>query len=81
MILPEKNTYQFSFQLNSEESISLMMNQPITFLFSGKCLLHRQNRNEEQNDKGNSFYNFATYTNKKYLTMLKNHGTEIKINK
>ena len=70
-LMSKEQNYQFLFKFNSLECISLEMKQPITFMFSGKCLLHRQATNKESNDDCNSFYNFATYTNKKIFSHVK----------
>ena len=67
----EGKDYHFLFKLNSEQSISLNMNKPLTFMFSGKCLTHKQSTFEDGNDIDNTFYNFATYTNKKIFNHVK----------
>ena len=55
----------FHFKLNDEEVVFLEMNNPITFMFSGKSLQHQQLCNAKVRDINDLFINFATYTNQK----------------
>ena len=63
--------YHFIFKLSLEQSISLNMNKPLTFMFSGKCLTHQQSNFEDGNDIDNTLYNFASYTNKNIFNDVK----------
>ena len=69
--MSKDKVYSFLFQFNSHQTISFDMKQSISFMFSGKYLLHRQQINEEANDDGKILFNFGTYTNKKIFTHVK----------
>ena len=64
-----QSQYSFIFQINDAESISLLMNYGVHFLFSGMFLVHRQkceNKNEME-----LFFNFGSYGNNKLFTHLR----------
>ena len=71
--LEKKPSYHFNFlfQFNSLDGIYFEMDQPITFMFSGKLLMHRQFCNSKVIKKDKLFFNFATYTNKKIFNHVK----------
>ena len=55
--------YDFLFILTEKQSISIHLTPGVTFMFSGLFLKHRQNKsNESSND---TFFNFASYGNKR----------------
>ena len=81
ILFDKKTKYEFHFQFNAEESIYLDMNNPISFMFSGKCLLHQQMCNNTHENAHSSFINFATYTNKKLFNHVKKSFGRVKNNK
>ena len=61
----KRSPTNFHFKLNDEEVVFLEMNNPITFMFSGKSLQHQQLCNAKVSDTNDIFINFAIYTNQK----------------
>ena len=70
--MKNKREYRFMFQLNNQECFAVRMNQPITFMFSGKFLLHKQSCSLHH-PKGSDdlFINFGTYANKKLFNHIR----------
>ena len=51
-----KREYKCTFALNNEYSIAIRMNQPITFMFSGKFLTHNQSCNKSNSIDKDDFF-------------------------
>ena len=68
----KKREYKFMFALNDAHSIAIRMNEPLTFMFSGKCLLHNQSCNRTDHiGTDDCFFNFGTYGNKKLFNRIR----------
>ena len=67
-----KRKYKFMFKLNDKETVAIPMNQELTFMFSGKFLLHKQSCNiHDQLGRDDYFFNFGTYANKKLFNHIR----------
>ena len=67
-----KRRYKFMFKLNDKETVAIPMNQELTFMFSGKFLLHKQSCNIHDSLRGDDyFFNFGTYANKKLFNHIR----------
>lgn len=68
----KKREYKFSFAFNDAHSIAIRMNEPLTFMFSGKFLMHNQSCNrKEEVGADDFFFNFGTYGNKKLFNHIR----------
>ena len=68
----KKRSYKFMFKLNGQETIAVPMNQPITFMFSGKFMVHKQSCNiHHPLAEDDYFFNFGTYANKKLFNHIR----------
>ena len=64
--------YTFIFKLKEEGgSVGIKLEPGVTFIFSGKLLTHRQMRNNETAPESHTFFNIASYGNKRLLCHLK----------
>ena len=61
----ETMRYDFLFDLTPKQVINIPLNAGVTFMFSGLFLKHRQNKSEEVSTKDNTFFNIASYGNKR----------------
>ena len=57
--------YHFLFKLQGKYTLSVPLNEGTTVLFSGKMLTHRQSSNVFETTYDDTFFNFASYGNKK----------------
>ena len=73
----KKRFYNFLLKINESESIYFEMNHPISFIWSGKLLVHRQFCNVTDLEKGDYFYNLSTYTNQRIFNHVKNSFARI----
>ena len=64
--------YTFLFKLKEKSgSVGIKMDPGVTFLFSGKYLTHRQFRNVNVSSNNATFFNVASYGNKRLFSHLK----------
>ena len=61
----EKKVYRFIFQLKKHLNISFKLKYGVSFMFSGKCLTHRQQCSHPIQEKNDLFFNIAAYGNKR----------------
>ena len=64
----EVKRYPFLFKINADEMIKPNMNTDLSFIFSGKNLLHRQSCSTMDNNHDKTFINISSYDNKKLFT-------------
>ena len=64
-----QSKYSFVFKINDNDSICLLMNYGVHFLFSGLFLVHRQ-KCEMKKDR-ELFFNFGSYGNNELFTHLR----------
>ena len=68
----KKREYKFMFAFNDANSIAIRMNEPLTFMFSGKFLVHNQSCNRKDHiGTDDYFFNFGTYGNKKLFNHIR----------
>ena len=60
-----QKVYRFIFQLQKHMNISFKLKYGISFMFSGKCLIHRQQCTHTTHKKDDAFFNIAAYGNKR----------------
>ena len=63
--------YYFLIELKKGHTIGVKMDENVTFLFSGKYLMHRQSRNDNYKDAESVFFNFASYGNERLHNHIK----------
>ena len=63
--------YNFIFELRKGETIGIKLDPGVTFVFSGRYLMHRQMLNKNFKGQSNIFFNFASYGNKRLYNHLK----------
>ena len=76
--MKKKRHYNFMYKLNGNECITLPMNDAMSFIFSGKFLIHRQFCNGDCLEKNDYFFNFQTYCNQKLFNHVKKSTNRIK---
>ena len=79
--MQSKRYYNFLLQVNDSKSIFFQINEPISYLWSGKFLVHRQFCNAANFNGMDNFFNLQTYTNKKIFNHVKKSFQRVKINK
>ena len=67
--LPDK--YQFLFALKKGETIGITLRRGVSFLFSGKLLSHRQNKDTTTSNDNDTFINIASYGNERLYNSIK----------
>ena len=63
--------YNFLFNLTSKQSINIALKPGISFIFSGLFLSHRQNKSKGHNTEEETFFNMASYGNKRLFNHLR----------
>jgi hypothetical protein len=63
--------YDFLFELTSKQSINIPLEAGVSFIFSGLFLKHRQNKSHGICTADNTFFNIASYGNKKLFYHLR----------
>ena len=66
------NIYRFIFPLNEDHIIEVIMNEDLSFLFSGKFLHHNQTSESIPDIKDDLFINLSSYGNNKLVTHMRN---------
>ena len=78
--VPKQNTttterkihnYHFLFSLSDKKKLNIPLFHGISFVFSAAFLSHRQHRNQFNNSKDESFFNVASYGNKRLFNHIK----------
>lgn len=63
--------YDFIFHLTKKHSINIPLKPGVSFIFSGFCLSHRQNKSRTSNKSDETFFNIASYGNKRLFYHLR----------
>jgi uncharacterized UPF0160 family protein len=63
--------YDFLFQLTNENMINVALKPGVSFIFSGLFLTHRQNESRDDNTEDETFFNMASYGNKRLFHHLR----------
>ena len=63
--------YHFLFSLTSKKKLNIPLYPGISFVFSAAFLSHRQHRNQLTNSMDESFFNVASYGNKRLFNHIK----------
>ena len=78
MSVPEQDTSTttipecyFVIELKKGHTVGIKMDPGLTFMFSGRYLMHRQSINDKGNGKENTFVNFTSYGNERLYHHLK----------
>ena len=78
MSVPEQDTSittvpecYFLIELEKGQTVGIKIDPGLTFMFSGRYLMHRQSMNNKGSGKKNTFFNFASYGNQRLYHHLK----------
>ena len=63
--------YDFLFKLTNNQTINISLKPGLSFMFSGLYLTHRQNKSQDTNNLHNTFFNMASYGNKRLFQHLR----------
>ena len=63
--------YNFLFDLKKGQTIGIRMEHGVTFMYTGRYLMHRQCLNENAESDNGTFINFASYGNERLYNHLK----------
>lgn len=66
-----KVDYHFIFKLREKENIGIKLIRGTSFIFTGKCLTHRQNCSKLISNNDGLFFNFASYGSHKLYSHIK----------
>jgi hypothetical protein len=70
--IESRNRYDFIFQINPRQHISIKLSPGISFMFSGMYITHRQNMSDNKSSTDpQTFYNVASYGNKRLFSHIR----------
>ena len=77
-VQPKHNLYKFLFKINERITFSVVMNQNVSFIFSGSFLEHRQEFSSFTDDASGFFFNVASYGNGRLLSHIRQSILRVK---